>query len=915
LRDSRSIRDLFIRFFGERGHKEVPSSSLVPVGDPTLLFTNAGMNQMKPYFMGLAEPPAKRLTSIQKCFRTSDIEEVGDGSHLTFFEMLGNFSVGDYFKGDQAAREGAIPWAWELLTTPQPAGMDLERSNLWVTIFEEDDEAFDLWRKVGVPAERIVRFDESENYWFMGAVGPCGPNTEIYYDYGPDQGCGQGGCAPPLHTPPACHRFIELWNLVFMTLYQDEEGRRTPLPLKNVDTGAGLERWPGPLMWQGGVDFQGKARRWRRPPTNYETDLFAPILARVEELAGRAYEECGEAEQRAMRVVAEHARAAAFLIADGVTPANEGRGFVLRRLIRRAMYLPRRAGLSVPVAGVAESVIGRMAEDHPGLKSQEKLILSLLREEEGRFAETMERGGVELDERLAALSRTGASEVPGSDLFFLHDTYGFPVELTQEVAAAQGLGVDLGAFERLMEEQRARSRASARFESDAERLQAYAGQSLPATAFLGYETTRAFAALQAIYRTGAEPGFVSRLRAPAGAELVLAETPFYAEGGGQVGDQGEVVWPGGRFVVEDTRAVGEGGVVAHVGHLAEGTLSIGDIVEARVDESRRADTMRNHTATHILHAALRQVLGSHVRQAGSLVAPDRLRFDFTHTEALAPHQVAAVEALANEKVRANIPVHVQYLPYEEALAGGGLAFFGEKYAETVRVVEVCEPERDACFSKELCGGTHCHSSGDVGLIVITGESSIGAGMRRIEALTGRAAVEHIRRQEEALAGLAALLRAPPQELGAKVAALQEEVEALRRRLQALERRSARDDAEAVAAGALTVDDTRVVLARVSAPNADYLRDLGDGLKARLGSAVILLASEIDGRPAFLAMSTPDVAKRVPAGDVVREAARAAGGGGGGRPELAQGGGSDPAKIDEALRAAERLVRERLERPD
>lgn len=910
--DSREIRKLFTGFFAERGHRQVPSSSLIPPPEEkTLLFTTAGMVQMKPYFMGLAEPPARRLTSIQKSFRTTDIEEVGDGWHCTFFEMLGNFSVGDYFKAE------VIPWAWELLTTPQPRGLGLDKSRLWATVFREDDEAFDLWRKVGLPAEKIVRYGEKENYWFMGAVGPCGPNTEINYDFGAEFGCRRPDCHPNCDNPMpdlggTCNRFIELWNLVFMTLFQAEDGTRTPLPQQNVDTGAGLERWPMPLLWEGGVDWQGKPKRWQGPTTIYDSDLFQPVLHRVGELCGRSYYEADPADQRSMRVLAEHARAATFLIADGVTPANDGRGYVLRRLVRRAATFGRRlkSGQTYFVAA-GESVIENMKDEHPLLAEQREFILRVLRSEEERFFETLERGSAQLEE----FKRESTSRrVVGKQVFYLWDTHGFPPELTLELLREDGYEIeDLEAFEKELEAQRARSRAAARFEGDAERIQTYAELGLPPTRFVGYDLTHGTGKVQAIIVDGrAVDGIDASDSQGVRLEVVLDITPFYAEGGGQVGDTGEICWPGGGcFVVEDTQAVGDGGVIAHIGRLVGGRLSVGQEVEANVDEERRADTMRNHTATHILHAALRHVLGPHVRQAGSLVAPDRLRFDFTHLEALKPEQIAEVERLANQVVRANIPVSVEYQSYEEALAGGALAFFGEKYAERVRVVGICDIHGPDCFSKELCGGTHCHTSGEVGSIIITGESSIGAGMRRIEAVSGRGATEHARRQEELIASLSSALKSPPAELIARVRALQDEVEALTKRIQALERRAARDESAAIADAAVQVDGVSVLAARVNAPNQDFLRDLGDGLKSKLGSAVILLGADIGGRPVFLAMSTPDVAKRVSAGELVRAASQTAGGGGGGRPELAQGGGTDVSKLDEALETGRRLAEEKL----
>ena len=937
--DSRAIRDLFTSFWEEHGHRAIPSSSLIPPPDErSLLFTTAGMLQMKPYFMGLAPPPAARLTTVQKCFRANDIELVGDRSHCTFFEMLGNFSVGDYFKAE------VIPWAWELLTTAPPKGLGLSKERIWPTIFLEDEEAFELWRKF-VPAERIVRYGEDKNYWFMGPVGPCGPNSEIFYDFGADQGCLRSDCHPNCDQPlpnagGTCDRYIEIWNLVFMTLFQAEDGSRRPLPQRNVDTGGGFERWPMAYMFEHGVDWQGNAKTWDRPPTIYDSDLFQPLLASIEKASGLIYSDFADpsiidyAQFRAMRILAEHTRAATFLIGDGVMPSNEDRGYVLRRLIRRAVYFGR--SISVSLESITRSVIELMKSEYPSLGEQAPLILRTLSKEEEQFRETIQRGSVELDGTLATLvSQADGRVVSGERIFYLHDTYGFPMELTREIAEGRGFDVNKAGFEALMAEQRERSRAAPRFEGGGERLQTYAELALPPTAFLGYETTHAPTTVVAIVIDGTEvvrsvdpsaplshPSEGSREPQASperlqSIEIVLSETPFYAEGGGQVGDRGEIVWPGGRFVVEDTRAVGEGVVVAHVGHIAAGGLSVGDAVEAIVDGERRRDTMRNHTATHLLHAALRQVLGEHVRQAGSLVTPDRLRFDFSHMEALTPAELGRVEALANQAVREDIPVHVAVQSYEEALESGALAFFGDKYADTVRVVEVCDPAAERCFSKELCGGTHVHASGEVGAIIVAGESSIGAGLRRIEALTGRAAAERIREREDDWARLAAGLQVTPEEAEVRVAALREERDDLRKRLQATERRLAQSLVDSARGAAATgveerYGDTYVVVERIAeAPSVDFLRDLGDGYRTRHESVVILLGAVIDEKPAFLAMATPDVAKRCSAGDIVRAASQVAGGGGGGRPELAQGGGTDVTKLDAALAAGRRLIEAKL----
>ncbi len=911
--NTQEIRDLWTRFFAAREHRTVPSSSLIPPPDErSLLFTNAGMNQMKPFFMGLTEPPARRLTSIQKCFRTSDIEEVGDSSHCTFFEMLGNFSVGDYFKAE------IIPWAWDLITSPQPDGLGLDPDRIWTTVFEEDDESFDLWHGVGIPAERIIRFDESENYWFMikGGAGPCGPNSEIFYDFGADQGCGELGCTPPTHD---CGRFLEIWNLVFMALYQEEDGKtRRPLPMRNVDTGAGIERWAVVDMYQHGRDWKGAPKPWDAPPSIFDTDLFQAIIAKVEELTGLNYESASEEQQRAMRVVAEHTRAATFLIADGVTPANDGRGYVLRRLIRRGTSYGQRLNQGQQfLAAAAETVIERMAATYNNLNEQREFVLRTLRSEEARFFETLWQGRSHIDE----LKRTHADtrQVSGSEMFQLWDTHGFPPELTQELLSEDGYAVsNPEIFETLMQEQRVRSRAAAQFDGGVDRAQTYAELALQPTDFLGYETTVVAGSVLAILLAG-EPVQEVTAASEGAIEVVLTQTPFYAEGGGQVGDRGELVWSGGQFIVDDTQAVGEGGLTAHIGRLEFGTLRVGDSVEARADESRRADTMRNHTATHILHAALRHELGTHVRQAGSLVTPDRLRFDFTHLEAMTPEQISAVEALANRVVRDNLTVHIEEMSYERALEEGALAFFGDKYADTVRVVGVCDVELHDCFSHELCGGTHVHNSGEVGAIIITAETSIGAGMRRIEAVTGRVAWERLRSDEDALSRLSSRLRVASDTVEERVEAVLTENERLRRQVQTLERQIARQSAGTGSGGANAESEVIpevggvpvIVRAVPEASSADFLRDVGDALKQRHKTAVILLGALVDEKPTFVAMSTPDVAKKCPAGDVVRTAAQAAGGNGGGRPESAQGGGTDPSKLDAALTAARKLIEEKL----
>lgn len=882
--DSDQIRETFIQYFLERGHKLIPSASLVPHGDPTLLFTSAGMVPFKPYFMGLAEPPAHRMVSVQKCFRTTDIESVGDYSHLTFFQMLGNFSIGDYFKKE------AIAWAWELLT--DRFGMPADR--LSVTIFQTDEVAYDEWRAIGLPDERIHRFGEEHNHWFSGDVGPCGPNSEIFFDRGATPGCeacASGTCKP---NEPDCGRFLEVWNLVFMELYQAEDGTRTPLPAKNIDTGSGLERMAVVLQ---GVD------------TIYDTDMFRPILARIGDLTGRRYGD-DEPADVAMRIIAEHARAATFLVTDGVTPSNDGRGYVLRRILRRAVYFLTQ--LSAAPEGtlldrVADAVISVMERGYPDLRERAGFTLRLLAAEETKFRETLDRGRAHLDEILARAT----GEITGDEAFLLYDTFGYPLELTREIAERAGVGVDIAGFDREMDAQRERGRAAARFDVEGERLRAYAELAGIATTFVGYDRTAHETTISGLIGSA---GVTDAAVEGDEVEVVLPETPFYPEGGGQVGDSGEIIAASARISVETTRSAAED-LIVHRGRVASGRIAVGDAVRASVSPDQRRASQRNHTATHLLHAALREVLGTHVKQAGSLVAPDRLRFDFTHIEATKPDELAAVQRLVNEKIRADIEVHWEVQPYDTALKGGAMALFGEKYAERVRVVGICEAHahdgEPRCFSKELCGGTHCRRTGEIGAFVIAGEASVGSGVRRIEALTGALADAYIIEQQAALSRLGRRLNAPPAELEQRVAALEAELDAERKRVQQLERQAGRAGVDSLVDAAERIDGTALVVSRVEAANAEAMREMGDLLREKLGSAVIVLAAEIGEKPSFLAMATRDLAGRVHAGNLVKQVAAAAGGGGGGRPDMAQAGGKDVARIDDALAVARDLARESL----
>jgi alanyl-tRNA synthetase len=885
--NTHELREAFLLFFEQRDHHRVPGAPIVPPGDPTLLFTSAGMVQFKPYFLGQAKPPHTRLASVQKCFRTTDIESVGDTKHLTFFEMLGNFSVGDYFKAEM------IPWAWEFVTEV----LKLPPERLWTSVYLDDDEAYDLWRKVGVPAERIMRYGDEENYWFSGDIGPCGPDSEIYYDFGEQFGC--GSACEPSHD---CGRFLEIWNLVFMSFYCDGE-KRTPLPSKNIDTGSGLERVATVLS------FESEGWDKSRLASPYDTDMFGPIISRIEELSGKRYGEDKNTD-RAIRIVAEHARAVTFLVGDErtpVLPSNEDRGYVVRRMLRRAVYFGRRhLGIDEPfMTELTDAVVDAMAPSYPELEHQRSFVKEIIAPEERRFDDTLSRG-LELLEGVVARSRSDGT-ISGSDAFLLHDTYGFPIELTKEIAAEHGLKVDEAGFAAEMERQRERARVSAGGAESVAADALYSSLGVEATGFTGYdglETTSTVVGLLA----GGHPQ--KETQDGAATEVLLAETPFYPEGGGQVGDRGEIVGPNGRIIVEDTQRVAER-LIVHRGRVVEGRTAVGDEVTARVDPQHRADTMRNHTATHLLHAALRRVLGSHVRQAGSLVAPDHLRFDFTHNEAVAREQLTEAERLVNEKIRQNMQVHSRLTTIHDAMRDENiLKFFGEKYGEEVRVVEVNTilPR----FSAELCGGTHCERTGEVGFVIIAGESSIGAGMRRIEALSGRGAEAYVRDRIDEIENSLRRLGGTRGALLPRIDSIIAERDALAKRVERLEKSLASAPATDQIDRAVDVDGVRVLASRVDLPSVDALRYRADALRKTMPSGVAVLGSVIDGRPQFVAIVSEDVIPKGPkAGEILKRVAAVAGGGAGGRPEMAQGGGRDPTKIEAALAIVPDAVREML----
>ncbi len=871
--NSDELRRTFLSFYESKGHLVIPSSSLIPIGDPTLLLTSAGVVQIKPFFTGEAKAPAPRIASCQKCFRTTDIDSVGDADHLTFFEMLGNFSVADYFKKE------AIDWAWELVTER----LKLPPEKLWVSVFLSDDESYELWRALGVPEERLVRYDESENWWGPpGDSGPCGPCTEIYYDFGEELSCGKPDCGPACD----CNRFTEFYNLVLTEYYQDTGGNRTPLPSGNIDTGMGLERTAA--IMQGVTNV-------------YDTDGFQAIMGKVSGVTGRTYGSDKETDA-AMRVLAEHARGTTFLISDGVVPGNEGRGYVLRRILRRAVTFARKLGVREPVlVTIAETVIENMREAYPDLERNREFILKVIEQEEARFHDTLDAGMSHLDEIVA--DGSNGSIIEATDVFRLYDTYGFPPELTEEVAADHGFSVDMKGFEREMEAQRVRSRSAKAFAKD-KMSEAYAAVGLGATRFTGYETLAGESVVVGLLREGVS---VQRVGGGEELEVVTMETPFYAEGGGQVGDRGEITGPDGRFIVEDTQATMLGFYV-HRGRVVDGEMVVGDPVTMAVDSGHRRESARNHTATHLLHAALRQVLGQHVRQAGSLVAPDRLRFDFTHPVGLGRADLHDIRNLVNEKISSDLEITKDEAPYAEAISRGALAFFGDKYPDVVRLVSMGDGVDR--FSFEVCGGTHVGRTGEVWNFQVTNEGSIGSGLRRIEAVTGGSVQDLLVRRYDLVEELSAQLKSPAEEIADKVAALVEERDSERGRADRLERDAARRDAEGLLGQVQDVDGARVVAARVDAPNVETMREMGDFLKAKLGSVFVVLASVINDRPMFVAMTTPDlVAKGVHAGSIVKQVAKVAGGGGGGSPEMAQAGGKDKSKVSAALEEVARLVRE------
>ena len=862
------LRSAFLDYFGKNGHKILPGASLVPGNDPTLLFTNSGMVQFKEYFLGMSTADWKRATTAQRCLRVSgkhnDLENVGyTARHHTLFEMLGNFSFGDYFKKE------AIFFGWDFLT--REVGLDGTR--MTVSVFREDDEAYDLWHKtMGVPASRIVRFDEKDNFWSMGATGPCGPCSEILYDQGEGVGCGRPGCAVGCD----CDRFLEIWNLVFMQFDQDESGTRTPLPRPSIDTGMGLERLAGVVQ---GVT------------SNYETDLFRPILDGISRQCGVPVGDSPVLDA-AMRVVADHARATAFLIADGIVPSNEGRGYVLRRIMRRALRHGKKLGFDGPfLHRVAGIVVEEFREAYPGLAQSASFIDTVAFQEERRFLETLDAGLRMIEEEFSRMSG-GGKVFPGEVAFRLYDTYGFPADLTADLCRERGVALDSEGFEKEMEKQRAQSRVSWKG-GEIGAQDAVAGELSRAgisVEFVGYERMESDARVVAVFRQGAR---VASAASGEEAEMVTDVTPFYGESGGQAGDTGDAQGDGFTLRVQDTRRMAADQVVHRVKVLS-GTLREGQGARLRVDETSRRLTQGNHTATHLLQAALRKILGTHVKQAGSYVGPDKLRFDFSHFEALSPETLSAVEEEANRVVFSPRPVTWESLPYEQAVAAGAMAFFGEKYADVVRMVTVPE------VSRELCGGTHVRNTAEIGLFHILSEGAVAAGVRRVEAVTGLPAWRCLREEAGTLHGVARELNVAAPDVPERVRKLSAQIKALEKALQEARRRSSRDLVGEILSFASEVAGVRRVSAEVEAMDAAALRDLADAVKGKLSSGILLLGARDGERCHLVAGVTPDLTGRFSASDIVRKAAALVGGGGGGRKDMAQAGGSRVGNLPEAL---------------
>jgi alanyl-tRNA synthetase len=870
------LRKLFLDYFAKRGHKIVPSSSLVPKNDPTLLFTNAGMVQFKGVFLGEETRDYKRATTSQKCVRAggkhNDLENVGHTArHHTFFEMLGNFSFGDYFKKD------AIAFAWEFLTTV----VKLPKEKLWVTIYKDDDEAFQLWQDVaGVPVDRIVRLGEKDNFWQMGDTGPCGPCSEIIIDQGPEVGCGNKECAVGCD----CDRYLEIWNLVFMQYNRDTTGKLTPLPKPSIDTGMGLERLAAIVQ---------------KVQSNFQTDLFQSLIAMIAEIAGVPYHK-DEQTDISYQVIADHLRSMTFLINDGVLPSNEGRGYVLRRIIRRAIRYGKLIGIDESfLYKLTGSVVDEMRDAYPELVDSREHVAKVVLLEEERFATTLDSGLALLNETVSKLKSSGKKTIPGDVLFKLYDTFGFPLDLVGDMARDQHLELDEQGYHKAMQEQREKARAAWTGTGDVKVKPVYQelASTINKTVFTGYDALEGNAQINAIIKDGRK---ISETSDNDEVEIILNQTPFYAESGGQVGDTGELLGEAAKFQVLDTVKPVEG-LVVHRGKVKKGVFKIGDAVLAKVEAEERGDTARHHTATHILHAVLRSALGDHVKQAGSLVSPDRLRFDFTHYAALSDREKDRIEELVNDRIRENHPVNTAVMAVDQAVASGAMALFDEKYGDMVRVVSVQD------VSKELCGGTHTHASGDIGMFKIVSETGIAAGVRRIEALAGRKAFQEVKQEEQRLRQIAELLKAGDTDIAGRVAKLLNQLKDTEKELGRLKHKLQSSQADYVIAEAQKIHGIQVLAKRVDHLEQKELRDFGDKLRDKLGSGILAVGSTQHEKVSLIVMVSKDLTSKYHAGNIIKDMAVLMGGTGGGKPDMAQAGGKDPGKLDAALEALYTII--------
>jgi alanyl-tRNA synthetase len=867
------IRKLFLDYFEKHKHRIVRSSSLVPQDDPTLLFINAGMVQFKRVFLGEDKRDYVRATTSQKCVRAggkhNDLENVGyTARHHTFFEMLGNFSFGDYFK------EGAIAFAWDLLND----GYGLPADKLWASVYLDDDEAYDLWHKhIGLPEDRIVRLGEEDNFWAMGDTGPCGPCSEILIDRGEEFGCGRPECTAGCD----CDRYLEIWNLVFMQFNRDASGKMTPLPKPSIDTGLGLERMVSIIQ---------------DVPTNFDTDLIRPIIAKTEDLAEKRLGEAHETDV-AMKVIADHSRAAAFLIGDGIMPSNEGRGYVLRRIMRRAIRYGRNLGLHRPfLSETAKVVFEIMKPAYPELSEASAFITNIIKNEEVRFLETLDTGMKVLNDTLSDIRARGRNQVPGDVIFKLYDTFGFPVDIVQDVVRDEKMALDMDGFNQAMEAQRARSRSVVAFDSISEAYKNLSAQGIKAE-FVGYNSLSADSKILVMVADGVE---IAEAAEGQDIEIVTENTPFYAESGGQVGDTGTIAGKNFEGQVLDT-VKDPTGLIIHKARVISGSVGKGDAVSLKVNGAKRDATALNHTATHILHAVLRQVLGDHVKQAGSLVASDRLRFDFTHFSLIDGNILETIENLVNRRIRENIPTDIAEMDAEDAFKSGATALFEEKYGDRVRVVSLTD------FSKELCGGIHTARTGNIGLFKIVSESSIASGVRRIEALTGESALAFVQQTARVLSETAHLLKDKTRAVPARVKKMQTDIKTIEKEVEQLKTRLATQATEGAADAVRSIDGIKVMAKKVSVDTPAALRNLADQLKDKIQSGIVVLGSAAGGKAMLIVVITPDLTGRYHAGNIIKEIAAEVGGRGGGRPDMAQAGGNQPENLEKALAKAYEIV--------